>query len=64
MITELFFMVKLWAFIFCCLIILKNVYSFNKVILTQQGKYNATPKVLITLGTAISYVLTILIIGF
>ena len=64
MIAELFFMVKLWVFIFCCLIILKNVYSFNKVLLTQQGKYNATSKVLITLGMAISYVLTILIIGF
>ena len=62
--AELLMYLKVFIFIFCCLNIIKNTYSFVKVLWTQSGKYDASQTTIICLGLSISYVLTCLIMGF
>lgn len=62
--VELLLLVKVFIFIFCCLNIIKNVFTFAKVLWTQQGKYDSSTLSQICLGMSISYVLTLIIMGF
>lgn len=56
--------IKIFFFIFAILIIVKDLYSFIKIIRLKEGKYNSTNLNSILLGSSISYVITMLIIGF
>ena len=52
----------LFVFIFCCLIVIKEIYDF--VIGVIKGEYEITTKRLIILGISLSYIITVLITGF
>ena len=52
----------LFVFIFCCLIVIKEIYDF--VIGVIKGEYEITTKRLIILGVSLSYIITVLITGF
>ena len=56
--------VKIFVFIFSILFILRNLYSFIKVLYMKEGRYDASSLNLSLLATSISYVITILILGF
>ena len=56
--------VKIFVFIFSILFILRNLYSFIKVLYMKEGRYDASSLNLRLLATSISYVITILILGF
>lgn len=55
--------VYLFAFIFCCLIVIKNIYSTIKVLVMKQGKIGGLTKDSLVFMTALSFVITALIIG-
>lgn len=52
----------LFVFIFCCLIVIKEVYDF--IIGVIKGEYEITTKRLIIFGLSLSYIITVLITGF
>jgi len=52
----------LFVFIFCCLIVIKEIYDF--VIGVIKGEYEITTKRLIIFGLSLSYIITVLITGF
>lgn len=61
---EILLFIKIFMFIFCLLNIIKNVYNIIKIMYLQSGgltngKYNT-----LFFGLSLSYVITILIIGF
>lgn len=62
--TEFLLLIKVFIFIFCCLNVIKNVFTFAKVLWTQQGKYDSSTTSQICLGMSLSYILTLIIIGF
>lgn len=64
MITLILFQIKLFIFIFSLLFLVKNLYSFVKIIRLHQGKFDSSRNNMIAIGCAISYVITILISGF
>lgn len=64
MLTTFFLGVRVFLFIFAILIIIRDAYNFIKVIKLKEGKYNATTTNLIVLASSISYIFTMLIIGF
>ena len=64
MLSSLLLGIEIFAFIFAILIIIRNLYSFIKVLYLKEGKYDASEKNLIVLASAISYVITMLIVGF
>lgn len=51
----------IFIFIFSILVILKNVISFLWVFNSQNGKVDVSTKTLTLLGSAISYIITVLI---
>lgn len=56
--------VRIFIFIFALLIIIRDAYNFAKVLRLKEGKYDATTTNLILLASSISYIITMLIIGF
>ncbi len=52
----------LFVFIFCCLIVIKEIYDF--IIGVIKGQYEITTKRLIIFGLSLSYIITVLITGF
>ena len=52
----------LFVFIFCCLIVIKEIYDF--IIGVIKGQYEITRKRLIIFGLSLSYIITVLITGF
>lgn len=56
--------VRIFIFIFALLIIIRDAYNFVKVLRLKEGKYDATTTNLILLASSISYIITMLIIGF
>lgn len=64
MLTTFLLGVKVFSFIFAILIVIRDAYNFVKVIRLREGKYDATTTNLIVLASSISYILTMLIIGF
>jgi hypothetical protein len=55
---------KLFFFILSCLTILKNIYTFIKVIRMEQGKFDNGKYGNLLFGLSLSYIITSLIIGF
>ena len=64
MIDKLLLGIKIFLFIYSILIIIRDLYTFTKVLRLKEGKYDATTLNLILLGSSISYIITMLIIGF
>ena len=64
MLTTFLLGVKVFLFIFAILIVIRDAYNFVKVIRLREGKYDATTTNLIVLASSISYIFTMLIIGF
>ena len=64
MLEVTFLGIRLFVFIFSCLLVLKNLYSFVKVLAMKQGKFEQSKYTAFYLGCAISYIITTLIIGF
>ena len=64
MLLEFLLGVRIFIFIFSILIIIRDLYNFIKVLKLKEGKYDANTTNLILLATSISYVITMLIIGF
>jgi len=62
--TTLLLFIKIFLFVFSILIVVKNIYSFIKVMYMRQGKIDASRTSEIIFGCAVSYIITILIIGF
>ena len=62
--TTLLLFIKIFLFVFSILIVIKNIYSFIKVMYMRQGKIDASRTSEIIFGCAVSYIITILIIGF
>lgn len=60
----LLFGIQLFIFIFSCLLVIKDIFSFIKVLVIKQGKVEQSKYSLVCLGCAISYIITTLIIGF
>ena len=54
--------ILIFVFIFCCLIVIKEIFNFVKGII--NAKYEIPDKRLIILGVSLSYIITILITGF
>lgn len=52
----------LFVFIFCCLIVIKELYNFFVGII--KGEYEIPKKRLTILGISLSYIITVLITGF
>ena len=64
MLTTFLLGVKVFLFSFAILIVIRDAYNFVKVIRLREGKYDATTTNLIVLASSISYIFTMLIIGF
>ena len=64
MMIEFILGLKVFLFVFCLLNILKNLYNFVKVLRTKEGKVVSSTSSEILFGLSLSYVITMLIIGF
>lgn len=61
---KLIFGCELFVFIFCCLICIKTIYNAVKVIVLKEGSITSSKNESIIFGCALSYIITMLIIGF
>lgn len=61
---EIVCFLKLFIFIFCSLNILKNTYNFIKVMRAQEGYFDNGKYGNLFFGLSLSYIITLLIIGF
>lgn len=52
----------IFAFVFCCLIVVKEIFSFVKGVV--RGQYEISNKRLTILGISLSFIITVLITGF
>lgn len=64
MLTNLILFIEVFVFTFCCLNIIKNIYSFIKVLNLKDGKMNNNTLSTVLFGLSISFVITCLILGF
>ena len=56
--------IKVFIFIFCFLNVIKNIYNFIKVMRLESGSFDNGKYGTIYFGLSLSYILTLLIIGF
>lgn len=56
--------IEIFLFVFASLVVVKNIYSFIKVMKLKEGKVDSSLFSEIVLGSSISYIITMLIIGF
>lgn len=64
MIEKLILQAEIFIFIFAILIVIRNLFNFLQIIRQRKGKFSLTTPGLITLGGAISYIITKIITGF
>lgn len=64
MLEKLILQAEIFIFIFAILIVIRNLFNFLQIIRQRQGKFSLTTPGLITLGCAISYIITKIITGF
>lgn len=62
--ADLILGLKIFFFIYSILIVLKNIYSAIKVLSLREGKMDSSNVQLFLLGSSISYIITLLFIGF
>jgi hypothetical protein len=58
------FQIRLFVFVFCVLLVLRNAFMFTKVLYLKQGKVNTSTLNTVGTGLALSYIVTVLITGF
>ena len=58
------FELKIFVFVFCCLVILKNIFEIAKVMYMKEGRVNSSTLNTVGVGLSVSYVITVLITGF
>lgn len=58
------FQIRLFVFVFCALLVLRNAFMFTKVLYLKQGKVNTSTLNTVGTGLALSYIVTVLITGF
>jgi len=58
------FQIRLFVFVFCVLLVLRNAFMFTKVLYLKQGKVNTSTLNTVGTGLALSYIITVLITGF
>ena len=58
------FQIRLFVFVFCVLLVLRNAFMFTKVLYLKQGKVNTSTLNTVGTGLALSYIMTVLITGF
>jgi len=58
------FQIRLFVFVFCVLLVLRNAFMFTKVLYLKQGKVNTSTLNTVGTGLAMSYIVTVLITGF
>lgn len=61
---EIVLTIKVFIFIMSCLNIIKNIYNFIKVMRLQQGYFDNGKYGNLFFGLSLSYIITILIMGF
>lgn len=61
---KIIFGLEIFLFIFCCLICIKTIYSAVKTIVLKEGSISTSKNDTLTFGCALSYIITMLIIGF
>lgn len=61
---EIILTIKVFIFIMSCLNIIKNIYNFIKVMRLQQGYFDNGKYGNLFFGLSLSYIITILIMGF
>lgn len=61
---ELILTLKVFIFILSCLNVIKNIYNFIKVMRLQEGYFNNGKYGNLFFGLSLSYIITILIMGF
>lgn len=61
---ELVLFLKVFIFMLSCLNILKNVYSFIKILYLQDGKFDNGKYGNLFFSLSLSYIVSLLIIGF
>ena len=64
MIEKLILQAEIFIFIFAILIVVRNLFNFLQIIRQREGKFSLATPGLITLGCAISYIITKIITGF
>lgn len=55
---------KVFVFIFCILHVLKTIYTFFKVLYLESGSLDNGKNSSLFFGLSLSYILTLLIMGF
>lgn len=60
----IFLYIKVFFFIFAILCIIRDTFNLLKVIKLKEGKLNMNTSRMILLASSISYVLTMIILGF
>ena len=61
---EIFYQIKLFLFIFSILYLIKYGINVLRVVRAEEGRIDNTTTDLILLGSALSYVTTLIITGF
>lgn len=61
---KIIFGLEIFFFIFSLLNIIKNIYTFIKVVRLKEGKVDTSLVSEIMFGVSLSFVITMLIIGF
>lgn len=56
--------IEIFLFVYAWLIIIKHLYGIIKVMRLKEGKVDTSLFSEITLGSSISYIITMLILGF
>ena len=64
MLNNIVYTLKVFIFVFCSLNVFKNLYNMIKVLRTQEGKMETSSSGIICLGLSLSYIITVLIVGF
>ena len=61
---EIFYQIKLFLFIFSILYLIKYGINVLRVMRAEEGRIDNTTTDLVLLGSALSYVITLIITGF
>lgn len=64
MLTSFLFGLKIFVFVFAILYIISRVLNVVRVLRLKEGKINTSRDTLVAIGLALSYVITVLIVGF
>lgn len=64
MCNNVLYSIEVFILILCILNVLKNIYNIIKVMKIKDGKFSSSKSDTLFLGLSISYIITVLIVGF